>query len=158
MKRISRKRYLFWIVLCEAVGLIAGLLTREGTRIYAESVTKPPLSPPAIVFPIAWTVLYGLMGIGAARVSAGTDTGERRRALLFFGLQLFFNFCWSFWFFDLEAFGFAFFWLATLLALAAAMAWSFRRVDALAGNLQWPYLLWLLFAGYLNLGVWLLNS
>ena len=67
------KPYLFWILLAEGVGLLAGLLTADATAIYANSVQKPPLAPPGIVFPIVWTVLYALMGIGAARVSTSEN-------------------------------------------------------------------------------------
>lgn len=149
--------YVFWIALAEAVGLLAGLLTREGTKIYGLMIEKPPLSPPAIVFPVVWTILYALMGVGAARVYLTPRSAARTEALLYFFVQLAFNFFWSIIFFNLQAFGAAFVWLAALWTLILLMALSFYRVDAPAARLQIPYLIWVLFAGYLNLGVWLLN-
>ena len=157
MKRQAWKTYALGILLAEAVGALAGFLTREGTRLYAEAVVKPPLSPPAIVFPIAWGILYALMGIGAARVYRTPDSAPRTKGLRLFTLQLAFNFFWSILFFNLKAFGFAFVWLVILWALILMMTLAFRETDRLAALLQIPYLLWVAFAGYLNLGVWLLN-
>ena len=157
MKRRTWK-YLGWILLSEAVGGLAAFLTRDGVEYFNLLVEKPPLSPPGALFPWVWAVLYLLMGIGAARVYLSPPSAERSRGLLFFGLQLAFNFVWSIFFFNLEAYGLSFVWLAALWALILLMTLSFRKVDAWAGRLQIPYLLWVLFAGYLNLGVWWLNG
>jgi len=154
----SWKTYAAWIAGTEAVGALSGFLTREGTRLYSETIVKPPLSPPPIVFPIAWAALYALMAIGAARVYLSRASAARSRSLRLYLIQLAFNFLWSILFFNLEAFGVAFVWLAALWALILMMLLSFRRVDRPAAALQYPYLLWVLFAGYLNLGVWLLNG
>ena len=158
MKQNNWKAYAFWIVLTEAVGALAGLLTRDGTKLYATSILKPPLSPPALVFPIAWAILYALMGIGAARVYLTPASGVRTRGLRLFLIQLAFNFLWSILFFNFQAFGLAFIWLVILWALILMMTFTFHKTDRLAALLQIPYLLWVLFAGYLNFGVWLLNG
>lgn len=158
MKQSTGKVYAFWILLAEAVGVLAGLLTRTGTQIYAASIQKPPLSPPALVFPIAWTILYALMGAGAARVYLTPASAARARGLNLFVVQLTFNFLWSVIFFNYQAFGAAFLWLAILWALILMMTFAFGKADRLAALLQIPYLVWVLFAGYLNFGVWLLNG
>lgn len=157
MKKFPWKTYAAWILLAEAVGGLAGWLTREGTKLYTESIVQPPLSPPAIVFPIVWAVLYALMGVSAARIWMAPPSGDRRLGLRFFAGQLAFNFFWSIIFFDLQWFGFALAWLVALWALIAAMVLVFYRVELLAARLQLPYLVWVAFAGYLNAGVWLLN-
>ena len=144
-------------MIAEAGGALAALLTREATELYGTTIVKPPLSPPAIVFPIVWTLLYALMGIGAARIYLTPPSPERQSALRLYVLQLVVNFFWSILFFNLQAFGFAFFWLVLLWALIVAMVLSFRELDATAAWLQIPYLIWVLFAGYLNYGVWMLN-
>lgn len=151
------KTYAFWILLAEGVGALSGWLTRAGTKAYAQTVVQPPLSPPPSVFPWVWTVLFALMGIGAARVYAAPASNNRSRALGLFFVQLFFNFLWSIIFFNLQAYGLAFFWLLALWVLIIAMIVTFFRVDKPAAWLQVPYLLWVTFAAYLNLGVWLLN-
>ena len=157
MNKQTWKPFLFWILFTEAVGGLAGLLTREATEIYTSTIVKPPLSPPAIVFPIVWAILYALMGIGAARVWLAPLSPARTRSIRLFLLQLGFNFFWSILFFNFQAFGFAFFWLAVLWILIVRMTLSFYEVDRLASWLQLPYLLWVLFAAYLNFGVWKLN-
>lgn len=157
MKNRPWKTYLLWILGTEAVGAAAGLLTREGIQIYTETVRLPPLAPPALLFPIVWTLLYALMGIGAARVELSPPSAARRTGLRLYGLQLFFNFFWPQIFFNLQAFGAAALWLAVLWVLILLMLLTFRKADAAAGWLQLPYLLWVAFAGYLNVAVWLLN-
>lgn len=157
MKR-NWKIYLLWIGLSEAVGLLAGLLTREGTALYAAEAVKPPLSPPGILFPIVWTILYALMGIGAARVHQSFLSRERGWGLNLFIVQLVMNFFWSLIFFNAGAYGFALVWLIVLWGLILAMILVFYRVDRIAALLQIPYFLWVTFAAYLNWGVWRLNS
>ena len=115
------------------------------------------MSPPAIVFPVVWSILYALMGIGAARIYQSPASGARSRSLQIFLLQLAFNFFWSIIFFNFQNFGFAFVWLLALWGLILWMILSFRTVDLLAAWLQIPYLLWVTFAAYLNFGVWILN-
>ena len=141
----------------EAVGILSGLLSRQGTQLYGELAEKPALSPPAVLFPIVWTILYALMGIGAARIAAAPQGPGRSRGLNLFVAQLVVNFFWSLIFFNARAYGFALVWLLLLWILIAAMIAQFRRVDKPAALLQVPYLLWVTFAAYLNYGVWQLN-
>lgn len=152
------KPYVLWIGLAEAVGLLAGLFSMDGIRIYNETVNQPALSPPAIVFPVVWTILYALMGIGAARVAQTVPSPQRTRALNLFIIQLIINFFWTLLFFNAQAFGFAFFWLILLWVLVLLMTVAFWKVDQPAAWLQLPYLIWLTFAAYLNGAVWLLNK
>ena len=157
MKEQNWKTNLIWVLLAEGVGFLSGWLTREGTQLYNQSMVKPPFSPPAIVFPVVWAILFGLMGIGAARVYQTPASDARSRALKLFFLQLAFNFVWSLIFFNAQAYGLAFFWLVALWVLILGMILAYSKVDRTAARLQVPYLLWVTFAGYLNLGVWLLN-
>ena len=158
MKQSTWKVYAYRIALAEAVGALSGLLTSEGTKLYATSILKPPLYPPAIVFPIVWIILYALMGIGAARVYLTSASGVRTRGLRLFLIQLAFNFFWSIIFFNFQAFGLAFIWLVLLWGLILMMTFTFGKSDRLSALLQIPYLIWVFFAGYLNFGVWLLNG
>ena len=157
MEKQTLKPYVFWILLTEAVGLLSGWLSREGTAIFSESVVQPPLSPPALLFPFVWAVLYALMGISAARISLLPASPLRTGGLRLYIAQLTVNFFWSLIFFNLQAYGFAFLWLLLLWALVLRMILVFRRLDPTAARLQIPYLLWLTFAAYLNFGVWYLN-
>lgn len=157
MKKQTWKAYAVWIIFAEAVGGVSGWLTRDGIKIYNAAVEKPPLSPPGIVFPIVWVILFALMGIGAAKVYQAPASGARSRSLLLFLVQLAFNFFWSIIFFHIQNFGLAFFWLLALWGLILWMILSFREVDKSAARLQIPYLLWVTFAACLNFGVWTLN-
>lgn len=157
MNKQPWKTYAFWILLSEAVGALSGWLTREGARTFSETVMQPPLSPPAVLFPIAWGILYALMGIGAARIRMSPPSDDRNKGINLFIAQLVVNFFWSLIFFNLQAFGLAFLWLVLLWVLVFLMIRTFRKVAPPAAKLQIPYLLWLTFAGYLSFGVWYLN-
>ena len=150
------KTYAISIASALAVGGLSALLTGDSMEKY-KALNQPPLAPPGWVFPIVWTVLFVLMGIGAAMVCL-SGSSSKKKPIAIYGLQLLVNFFWTILFFLLEARLFAFFWLLLLLGLAIWMAISFGRVNKAAGLLQIPYILWLLFAGYLNLAVYLLNG
>lgn len=157
MKKAAWKTYALWILGVEAVGALSGFLTRRGSEIYSETVAKPPLSPPSVVFPIVWGILFLLMGISAARIYLSPVSCARSQSLWIFIIQLAFNFFWSIIFFNFQNFGVAFLWLMVLWALILWMILAFRKTDPLAAWLQVPYLLWVTFAAYLNFGVWMLN-
>lgn len=157
MKKGRIKTYLLWLGLTEAVGALSGWLTRDGMELYKSQVIKPALSPPPIVFPIVWGILYGLMGIGMARVTLSARSEERTDAMQVYLLQLAVNFVWSIFFFNLQSYGGALIVLLILLALIIWMISRFHRVDSPAALLQIPYVLWVSFAAYLNAGVWVLN-
>lgn len=154
---MKKPNYLLWILGTEAVGILSGLLSQAGIRMYGAGMVQPPLSPPAWLFPVVWTLLYALMGIGAARIAAQTDSKARSKGLNVFVVQLAVNFFWSLIFFNAQAYGFALLWLLVLWVLILAMIVQFYSVDRTAALLQLPYLLWVTFAAYLNYGVWQLN-
>ena len=156
--------YLFFIGAALAAGGISYALSAQGMKSYSKEVIKPPLTPPDAVFPVVWSVLYVLMGIGAGRIyrSAGsghmTAAGKTRRAFALWWGQLGLNFLWSHIFFGLGAYGAAFICLVVMVLAVLGMILEFLEIDRRAGLLQIPYLAWLSFAGYLNLGVWKLNG
>ena len=135
----------------------AGLLTMNSMEAF-EALNQPPLSPPGWLFPVVWTVLYVLMGIASYLVSVSDAPHEEKaRALWTYGIQLAFNFLWPIAFFNLKWYLFAFLWLVILWILILITALRFGRIRKPAGYLLVPYLLWVAFAGYLNLGIYLLN-
>ena len=140
-----------------AVGGLATLLA-GGMGNY-KTFTQPPLSPPGWLFPVVWTLLYLAMGYASWRgYTRENDVGQRRLALILYGAQLFFNFLWPIVFFRFEAFLAAFVVLIVLWILIVLTMWQFYKSDERAGDFLIPYLLWVTFAGYLNLGVYLLNG
>ena len=159
MRKFSWNTYAPWILLTEAVGALAGWLTREGTRRYLADMAliRPPLMPPGWLFPVVWVFLDALMGIGAAQIYQAPSSQARSRSLVLFLLQLAVNFFWSILFFQLQAFGLSLLWLLFLWLLIVCMIAAFWRVDRGAALLQLPYLFWVTFAAYLNYGIWSLN-
>ena len=157
MKTCNWKPYAVLIALTEAVGALSGFLTKEGMKTYEAFAAKPALTPPGAVFPIVWSILYALMGIGAGRIWLSSLSVLRKKSLMLFALQLAVNFVWSLLFFNAKVYGFAFIWLVLLWILIVLMIRAFYQVDKTAAYLQIPYLLWVTFAGYLNFMVWQLN-
>lgn len=153
---INFKHLIISVLIPLAVGGISSLTVGSGFEVYSEAVTKPPLSPPDWLFPVAWTILYILMGISSYLVFE-KDTSEAKRPLAVYAIQLAMNFMWPIFFFSLNAYLFSFIWLIILWATVIAMTVMFYRVSKLAGLLQIPYILWLTFAAYLNLSVFILN-
>lgn len=157
MKSNTWKAYALWIAICESVGILSGLVIRKGIEYYNLAVRKPAYSPPTILFPLVWTVLFALMGIGMARIVLYRKDQKRFSAQNIFIAQLIVNFFWPLIFFNLRAYGAAFMWIILLLFLIVSMILSFRKQDTAAGYLQIPYLFWTAFASILNLSVWILN-
>jgi len=147
-----------WIVsllIPLAVGALSALLTMGSMEDFS-ALRQPPLSPPGFLFPIVWTILYLLMGAGAAIVYL-SGSPVQGKALKVYGLQLVVNFFWSIIFFAFGARLLALLWILLLLFLVIKMIMLFHKAVPLAAYLQIPYLLWILFATYLNAGVWFLN-
>lgn len=139
-----------------AVGGLATLIS--GGMADFKMLNQPPLSPPGWVFPVVWTILYLLMGWAAYRVqSAGAEKAAVRSAMTAYYGQLALNFLWPILFFKMDAYLLAFVVLLALWAMVCVTMWKFYKIDETAGDLLIPYLLWITFAGYLNLGVYFLN-
>ena len=155
--KMNKVNYLAWILSAEAVGLLSGLLSRGGIQRYSLEAVKPPLTPPAWLFPVVWTILYALMGISAARISVLAEGKQRSRTLNLYVIQLVVNFFWSLIFFNLNTYGLSLLWLSVLWGLVLAMILNMRFLDLSAAKFQIPYLIWVTFAVYLNYGVWILN-
>lgn len=153
------KPYVISLAISLGTGGLSALATRKSMDIY-KIIKKPPLAPPSIAFPIAWTILFALMGISSAIVFVNRnknkeDTGK---ALKIYGGSLIVNFLWSIIFFNLKAFPAAFLWLLFLWGLILATIIRYRKISKTASFLQIPYLLWVTFAGYLNAAIALMNK
>ena len=157
--RSKIKPYVYSIVLTLAVGGLSALLTAGNMNIY-EKVKMPPLSPPSWLFPVVWTILYVLMAVSFARVYIKRKNSPRmrRNAIGIYALNLVFNFLWSIFFFNCGAYLFSFIWLLALWIIILIMFLNFYRTDKTAGLLLLPYILWVTFAGYLNLAIYVLNK
>ena len=148
------KLYAKSILIPVIVGGIVGLLI-SGSMDY-NSLQKPFLSPPGILFPIIWTILYILMGVSYGILKDKSLIDSKTNVIYY--LQLFVNALWPIAFFVLKWRLFAFIWILLLDILIIVMIMNFYKKNKLAGLLQIPYLLWSLFASYLNLFIYLLNK
>ena len=148
--------YVGFSALALLVGGLSSVITQGQMEAFS-ALRQPPLSPPGWVFPVAWTILYLLMGVGMAIVWRKSDGERRRRAVTLWGVQLAANFLWPLLFFLWQLRLLSLIWLVVLLILVENMTSEFEKTSVTAARLQIPYLLWLLFAAYLNLGVWILN-
>ena len=143
------------IAIPVAVGLISSLATRNAMREF-ESLNKPFLAPPAILFPIAWTILYILMGIGSYFILY-SNSSDRYLITFVYGVQLFFNLLWSPLFFLGKAYWFSFVWLLVMMFMIAYIIRESFKVSKIAFVCFIPYMAWCIFAAYLNAGVAILN-
>ncbi len=145
------------ILIPLAVGGLAAFFT-QNSRVFYAALQKPPLSPPGAAFPIIWTILYILIGIASYLIAQqGLEKDYVRNALSFYAASLLLSFVWPLVFFRLKLL-FGAFWVLLLLWLITGITVAkFYRIHHTAGFLILPYWLWITFAGYLNLAVWLLN-
>lgn len=140
------------------VGILSSIITAGSSRSVYNTLDKPPLSPPGFLFPIVWTILYILMGVATYVMLKSNGFGpDKKKALLIFYAQLLVNFIWPIVFFKLELFGFAFLIILLLDFLVAITVLAYYRLEPLAGYLLIPYLIWILFATYLNLAIAIIN-
>ena len=147
------KIYLKAILIPVIVGSIVGFITSN--FIDYNSLIQPPLAPPAILFPIVWSILYVLMGVSYGILDSNLLVDSSINSIYY--LQLFVNALWSVFFFILKWRFFAFLWILLLLTLVIIMIIRFYDKNKVAGLLQIPYLLWVTFATYLNFTIYLLN-
>ena len=138
-----------------AVGGVFALITGSGFKAYSE-VVQPPLSPPSWLFPVVWTLLYILMGFSSYLIYESSDENSKK-ALTLYAIQLAINFIWPIFFFGFKAYLFSFILIIILWVFVILTIINFFKINKTAGLIMIPYLLWLSFAAYLNLGVYLLN-
>lgn len=157
MKKINWKSLLTSLALSLGTGILGSVLSGGGMTQYAERY-RPPLSPPGWVFPIIWTVLYILMGIASYLIwenghSGGKLTEDTASALTLYLISLGLNLLWPILFFRSETYLLAFADLILLWISIFLMIKRFRPINKTAAKLLWPYLIWVTFAGYLNLAI-----
>ena len=157
VRRSSVISYLFFVGSALLTGVLGSLLGRIfGGSNGFDMLIKPPLTPPAVLFPIVWTLLYIAIGSGAYAASRQNDP-RRTPALRLYFFQLLLNLFWPFLFFRLGLRLTALIWLLALLAAVTLLLFSYYGFSKPAFFLTLPYWLWLLFATYLNAGFFILN-
>lgn len=154
MVMIKIKSLIVNILIPNAIGFIGGLIGNAMKGF--KNIIKPSFTPPAMVFPVAWTILYTLMGISSYMIYESNN--ERKgSALLIYGIQLILNSLWSLFFFKLKMFLFASILILIILGMVIVMMYKYYKIKPLAAYLQIPYMLWLIFAFILSINVYMLN-
>lgn len=153
---IKLKPLLLSILIPVGLGFLVGLLTKDSMNVYS-SLVKPDLAPPGVLFAIVWTILYILMGISSYLVYT-SDSPYKNDALRAYIVQLVVNLIWPIIFFIAENYFISLIWIILLLVLIIIMIKAFLKVDKFAAYLQIPYLLWVVFATYLNYSIFILNK
>ncbi len=154
MKNKNLSTLVISILIPIAAGSVSALLS--GNMDIYSNLNKPPLSPPGFLFPLVWTILYILMGISSYIIYLSQDP-DREKALKVYAVQLAVNFFWSILFFGFSQYFISFLWLILLIAAIIIMIKQFYQISPLAAWLQIPYLLWCIFAAYLNFMIFRLN-
>jgi tryptophan-rich sensory protein len=155
MKNIDIKKLLFYIITTILIGSLPSIFTINGMKNY-KSLVRPPLSPPAFVFPVAWTILYILMGI-SIYIVLNSKSDKKEEGKLIYYIQLVINALWSIIFFSFKEYFLAFTWLLMLIVFVILMLFIFYKINKKSAYINIPYLLWLFFAAYLNFGIFVLN-
>lgn len=135
------------------IGGIVGIITSNA--INYNNLVKPALSPPAIVFPIAWTIIYLLIGLSYTLLKEKGEIPKETKQLYY--TQLLFNYLWTFLFFVFELRLLSVLWIIILDVLVICMTYQFYKQNKLSGILLIPYVLWLIFTTYLNISIYFLN-
>lgn len=152
---VKLKKLLFYVGATFVFGIIGAVLGGGTSQIY-KTLNKPPLSPPGIVFPIVWSILYLLMGFAAYFIS-NERKEETSNLLKIYWIQLIFNALWPLVFWKLEAFWLAAIIIVVMLLLVSWLTLSAYKINNMSALLLVPYIIWLLFALYLNIGIAVLN-
>lgn len=155
MKKVKLTELLIFIFLTELTGVLSGIIAGNSFAVYS-LLEKPPLSPPSWSFPFVWFVLYAIMG-ASAYIVYYSDKENRKSNLIIYFIQLFVNFLWSIFFFRLHLMGISAFVIFILLILVIKMTIQFGKSNKSAGYINIPYILWLIFALYLNVGILIIN-
>ncbi|TVQ14485.1 MAG: tryptophan-rich sensory protein [Balneolaceae bacterium] len=149
---------LFFLALPQAAGLLGSVFTRPAIQAWYVSLDKPWFTPPDIVFPIVWPLLFLMMGIASYLVwKERNNVPAARQGLYLYATQLSLNVAWSILFFGIKSPEAAFYEIIVLILAVVATTVAFFRSRILAGWLMVPYILWLLFAALLNYSIWVRN-
>ena len=144
---------IFYLLFPLTLGIISGLITNSATDY--KNLNQPPFSPPGIICPIVWTILYLLRGLSYYLYKKNSYTNKTE--VITYYLQLFINFTWTIIFFTLKLRFIAIIWILILTILVYTLITLFIQKYKPSAYLLIPYLIWCIFATYLTIGVYLLN-
>lgn len=148
---------LVWVVTFQVVGFLIGKMTEYNIYTWYATLNKPPLNPPQIVFPVAWSILYIMIAIAGWQLWENRHQVTARRALPFYFIQVLMNWLWTPIFFQFHLMQLGFFWILGIIFFNFMTMVVTGKQYRLATIMLTPYLFWLMFAAYLNGWIWLNN-
>jgi translocator protein len=153
-------RILVMVVTCLGIGFLSGQVTKDAILTWYVTIEKPNFNPPNWIFAPVWSVLFVMMGVAGGLIWHQIDANREvvKKALVFFGIQLFLNALWSYLFFGLQNPMLALVEIILLWLMIYETYAKFVKIDKVAGYLLLPYLAWVSFAAVLNGSIWWLNS
>lgn len=144
---------IFYLTFPLLLGTISGIITIDKTNY--QTLIKPKLAPPGIIFPIVWTILYILIGLSYYLYKKNAKKNITEEIIYY--IQLFINITWPIIFFTLNLRFLALIWVLILTILVYTLITLFIQKNKISAYLLIPYLIWCIFATYLNTGFFLLN-
>lgn len=156
-RNTERVKMFLWIISFQLIGTSLGVLTQTNITPWYNNLVKSNLTPPPIVFSIVWPLLYVLLAVAAYLLWKERQNSKVKPALYYFTGQILMNWVWTPIFFQFHWIAFSFFWILTIIFLTIATILLIKPTHRMVSLLLMPYLLWLIFASYLNGSIWLLN-
>lgn len=153
--RIDWKKLIIITVITFIVGTFFSFFTMNSMDTF--KYLSKPINVPGVLFPIVWSILYLLMSISCYLIVQSNDK-DKKEGIILYAIQLVINSLWTLIFFGFGAYLLSFIWIIILLIVVIIMLAKFYNINKIAMYINIPYVLWLLFAAYLNLGIYLLNK
>lgn len=153
--RIDWKKLIIITVITFVVGTFFSFFTMNSMDTFKD--LSKPINVPGVLFPIVWSILYLLMSISCYLIVQSNDK-DKKEGIILYVIQLVINSLWTLIFFGFGAYLLSFIWIIILLIVVIIMLAKFYNINKIAMYINIPYVLWLLFAAYLNLGIYLLNK
>ena len=146
-----------WILAFEIIGYFLGTLSQVNSTIWYHALHKSSLTPPAIVFPIVWSILYVMIALAGWHLWQHRDQPQAKKALGFYSAQMLLNWAWSPLFFNAHLIAVSFYCIFLIAALTLITILLTKNNFKFSSLMLMPYFIWLLFAGYLNGVLLMLN-
>lgn len=146
-----------WILVFQAVAMLTGYLTETGTSAWYQGLQRSALTPPAIVFPVVWTVLYVMIALSGWALWQRRQEPFAKTALCFYAVQVLLNWTWTPLFFQYHKIALGFFWIVAIACFTGLTILVAKNRFRFSAILLIPYLIWTCFAAYLNGVIWWLN-
>ena len=153
--RIDWKKLIIITVITFIVGTFFSFFTMNSMDTFKD--LSKPINVPGVLFPIVWSILYLLISISCYLIVQSNDK-DKKEGIILYAIQLVINSLWTLIFFGFGAYLLSFIWIIILLIVVIIMLAKFYNINKIAMYINIPYVLWLLFAAYLNLGIYLLNK